>query len=150
MKPIEELRRQLLDWNNVFGHLGETPDAIGNAIHAEYDKRDAEIYELRGALKAAAIALSQVPNTRVPALDMKTYQLVEYLEELQKGQAASGSAALRAFKLGEEAYWEDVSEAKLRQMATDLGLNFDEMLAGYNHASDCDEIYQQGDTNDYD
>lgn len=47
LDEIESLRRQLYAWDSVFGHLGDTPDAIGNLIHDEYDKRDAEIEALR-------------------------------------------------------------------------------------------------------
>jgi hypothetical protein len=47
LDEIERLGRINYQWNQVFGHLGNTPDECGNAIHAGFDKRDAEIEQLR-------------------------------------------------------------------------------------------------------
>ena len=53
LDEIERLRQINYQWDSVFGHIDETPDECGNAIHAEFDKRDAEIQKLRALLSQA-------------------------------------------------------------------------------------------------
>ena len=35
---LDQLRAEVRDWRNVFGHLGETPDACGNALIEARDR----------------------------------------------------------------------------------------------------------------
>ena len=58
LDEIERLRQINYQWDSVFGHLGETPDECGNAIRAEFDKRDAEIQKLRALLSQATEVFS--------------------------------------------------------------------------------------------
>ncbi len=66
---IERLRRVTYQWDQVFGHLGETPDECGNAIHAEFDKRDAEIERLRAQVSEARGLLAEFELTIDNACD---------------------------------------------------------------------------------
>lgn len=69
LDEIERLRRVNYQWDQVFGHLGETPDECGNAIHAEFDKRDAEIERLRAQVSEARGLLTEFERTIDNACD---------------------------------------------------------------------------------
>lgn len=69
LDEIERLRRVTYQWDQVFGHLDETPDECGNAIHAEFDKRDAEIERLRAQVSEARGLLTEFERTIDNACD---------------------------------------------------------------------------------
>lgn len=69
LDELEQLRRINYQWDQVFGHLGETPDECGNAIHAEFDKRDAEIERLRAQVSEARGLLTEFERTIDNACD---------------------------------------------------------------------------------
>ena len=46
------------------------------------------------------------------------------------------------FKMGEEAYWDGMHDSRLAEYSKANNLDYGEFVSGFNHAADCDMIYQ--------
>lgn len=83
LDEIESLRRKLYAWDSVFGHLGDTPDAIGNLIRDEYDKRDAEIAKRDELLRRAADRLQELTCEETDVSDSLSREIYKFLGDWQ-------------------------------------------------------------------
>lgn len=55
LDEIERLRARTEEWESVFGHLADTPDECGNAIHAKYAEYEETIKLLKAEIDALGV-----------------------------------------------------------------------------------------------